>query len=240
MTEGYDPDLIARKLKGTSPVISYVGATLKKRDGIQFFYFATKRLMTTEDMVSICRDMAEVIRRDIPERSDGWSCAICPGNAPLQPMGVYYLGWAGRADEWYLKEGEERKATDHADWLAFRNRVRIAVAALGTEERTGEVGDFGMSDNERGGEKGPLRLTLFVNNPEFLTKELIATIQVVLRDGRSGEVVKLFLAFGEPFDSLWEGLEVRSDSVVERWDRQKAEQLLGDRLKIPRYTREDS
>ena len=33
------------------------------------------------------------------------------------------LGWAGRADSWQIYEGQDRKATDHADWLALRERL---------------------------------------------------------------------------------------------------------------------
>jgi hypothetical protein len=240
MTEDQESARIARKLLNVSPDVQQAYACPIEEDGIQDFIFWTSRLVTTNEMITICRNMAVIIRREIPERRDGWAAAIYPSNLPPAAMGVYYIGWAGRPDEWHLSEGQERKATDHADWLTFRSRLQAAVAALGIEEeRDDDDGDFKVSDGEYGGEKGPLRQTLFVNNPEFLTQELIAAIQTVLRAGRTGEVVKIFPAFGEPFDSLWEGLEVRSDSVVERWDRQEAEQLLGDRLKIPRYARDD-
>lgn len=243
MTGDYDPDLIARELLGVSPDVEWTYAVTdeEEEEDIQSFLFWTTRLVTTDEMITICKSMAVIIRREIPERPDGWAAAIYPSSFPPTAMGVYYIGWAGRPDEWHLSEGQERKATDHTDWLAFRSRLQTAVAALGTEgKRAGEGGDFKVFDNEHGGEKGPLQQTLFVNNPEFLTKKLIATIQAVIRDGRAGEIVEISPAFGKPFDSLWEGLEVRSDSVVERWDRQLAEQLLGDRLKIPRYARADS
>ncbi len=103
------------------------------------------------------------------------------------------------------------------------------MAALGTErDKAGGSGDFRVSDDEY----GPREQGLFVYRPEFLTKRLIATVQNVLKNGHADEVVEIRLSFGEAWDCLWDGLDVRSDSVVERWDRRDAEELLGDRLKI--------
>jgi len=233
MTRDYDSELIARELSSVSADVHRTYACPRDKDGMQPFIFWTTRLVTTDEMITICRDMAAIIRREIPERPGGWAAAIYPSNRPLTAMGVYYIGWAGRPDEWHLSEGQERKATDHADWLAFRNRLQDAVAAMGTEgNRAGEGGDFKVSDHESGGERGPLEQTLFVNNPEFLTRELIATIQNVIRSSHADGVVNIFPAFGDPFRSLWEGIDVRIDSIEEKWDRQEAERLLGDRLKI--------
>jgi len=238
MTSDHDAKLIADELSCVSPDVDYISAYSIKPDGIQPFHFWTTRLLTTEEMVSVCRDMAAVIRRYMPERPDGWAAAILAANdLPARIMGTYYVGWTGHSDEWHLKAGRERKATDHADWLAFRNRLRAAVAALGTEgERSGDGSDFHVSD----GEDSPLEQTLFVHSPEFLTKELITAIQNVVRDGSANEVIEVVAAFGEPFRSIWDGLEVRADGIIEKWDRQEAERLLGDRLKIPRYARDDS
>jgi len=103
------------------------------------------------------------------------------------------------------------------------------LAALGTEgDKADGSSDFLVSEAEY----GPREQGLFVYKPEFLTKRLIAVIQNVLRSGHADEVVEIRPSFGEPFDCLWDGLDVRADSVVERWDRQDAEELLGDRLKI--------
>jgi hypothetical protein len=240
MTKNLDANLIAQELGRISPLVSYAVARSEDLEGTQSFLFAVKRLLTTDEMISICRDMAAVIRREIPERPDGWAALIFADQFVGPVMGWYHVGWAGRADEWQLREGQERKAKDHDDWLAFGSRLQAVAATFGVEGKPDEGGDFSLSDHEWGGEKGPLTHTLFVNHPEFLTKELIAAIQAVLRVGRANEVVTIFPAFGEPFMTLWEGLEIRAESVVERWDRQEAEELLGDRLRIPRYARDDS
>lgn len=227
MEREYDMKTLEQKLRGVSPSVHHLHA-LSEKDGAQTFHFWTTHKVTTNDMISICREMAKVIRRELPEKPNGWAAAIYPGNRPTTPMGVYNIGWKGRPDEWHLNEGQERKATDYSDWLAFRDRLQMAVATLGSEGRREQGGDFTIFDNE----SGPLEQTLFVNNPEFLTKELIAAIQKLLRDGPTDGVVNIFPSFGEAFRRLWEGIDVRVDSIEEKWDRQEAEQLLGDRLKI--------
>lgn len=228
MMKHYDPEEIARELLSVSPDVSETFA-FSHADGSEDFEFWTTRRLTTDEMVAICREMAALIRRRIPERLGGWAAAIYPANGPGMPMGVYEIGWAGRHDRWRLREGQERKATDHADWLAFRDRLRAAVAALGTErDKAGGSGDFRVSDDEY----GPRRQTLFVYNPEFLTKRLIAAIQNALESGHADEFVRIRPSFGQAFDCLFDGLDVRAASVMERWDRQDAEELLGDRLKI--------
>ena len=216
MTEYYDADLIARELSRISPLVDYANALPEKVDGTQLFLFEVNRTLTTDEMVSICRDMATMIRREIPERPDA-------------SMGIYFIGWAGRSDKWHLHEGQERKATDHADWLALRERLRTALTVLGTEaDRTRGDGDFFVMNEE----SDRHRQVVFFHRPEFLTKELINTIQNVLRDGSSDWVVAVKPAFPPPLEVLFRGVEIRVDGVVEKWDRQEAEQLLGDRLKI--------
>jgi hypothetical protein len=213
-----------------------VGASSRKKNGTQYFFFVTERLTTTDDMVSICRDMAKAIRRYIPERPDGWAAAICPANQMGRPMGVYCTGWAGHPDEWELKKGEERKATDHADWLAFQSRLRATLSTFGTDGQRDSGGDFKVFEYEGLDPKH----TVFVYNPEFLTTELVVAVQDILRNGATNRSVDVCPSFGDAFKTLWEGLEVRAHSVIERWDRHEAEQLLGHRLKIPRYIQDDS
>lgn len=229
MTEYYDADQIARELSRISPLVDYANALPEKVDGTQLFLFAVNRTSTTDEMVSICRDMATVIRREIPERPDGWAASIHAEQYGAASMGIYFIGWAGRSDKWHLHEGQERKATDHADWLALRERLRTALTVLGTEaDRTRGDGDFFVMNEE----SDRHRQVVFFHRPEFLTKELINTIQNVLRDGSSDWVVAVKPAFPPPLEVLFRGVEIRVDGVVEKWDRQEAEQLLGDRLKI--------
>jgi hypothetical protein len=229
MTSNYDADSVAQGLRSVSPDVGTSGTFQMREDGIQPFMIMTARLLTTDEMISLCRELAVAIRREIPERPDGWAARILAGNRSATIMGDYFIGWAGHADEWHLREGMDRKATDHTDWQAFRDRLQEAVAAVGVEgERAGHGGDFKVYDDD----SDPLEQTLFVNNPEFLTRELIVIIQSVIRERSADGVVTIFPAFGKPLETLYKGLEVRADSVVEKWDRQEAEKLLGDRLKI--------
>lgn len=229
MTEDYDADQTAEKLRSVSTDVEGISAYRKREDGIQPFHFWTTRLLTTDEMISLCREMAVVIRRDIPERPDGWAARLLPGNLPMRIMGDYYVGWAGRADEWHLREGQERKATDGAEWLALRERLRALLIARGRTEGTrSSDGEFYVE----GDESGRYSQTLYIRQPEFLTAELIVAIQNVLRDGYAHWVVDVTPAFGPAFESLSDGIEVRADSVEEEWDRHEAEKLLGERLKI--------
>jgi len=228
MTKQYDADLVAQNLRGISPDLKSIDAFSKKHEGMQPFMFWTKRLLATDEMVSLCQKLAAAIRRDIPERPDGWAVRLLACNIPARPMGDYYLGWTGRADEWHLREGQERKATDAADWAALRERLRAFLITLGAEGKRARDGEFFLVRTE--GERH--RQTLFIRRPEFLTKDLIASIQKLLSDGYPDWVVHIAPAFGPPLEALWRGLDVHVDGIEEKWDRQEAEKLLGDRLKI--------
>jgi hypothetical protein len=229
MAEDFNADQIAQKMGQLSPLVDYVSALSEKLEGTQVFLFAVKRWLTTDEMVSICRDMASVIRREIPEGSNRWAASIHAQQYDTSTMGIYSIGWAGHPDKWRLLEGQERTASYYPEFLALRDRLRGALAKLGTEGvRPRGDGDFRIVN----GEIGRFTQTVFVSRPEFLTAELIRTIQNVLRDSGDKWVVDLSPAFGPPFESLWEGIEVRADSVVEKWDRQDTERVLGDRLKI--------
>jgi hypothetical protein len=230
MTENYNADEIARQLVGVSPLVKYAIASPYEHEGAQVFIFSTKRKLFTEEMVSICRDMAAVIRREMSERPNGWAASIYANQyAGARPMGVYSIGWAGHADTWRLFEGQDWTPAYYAKFLELRDRLRSALAVAGTEGvRSPGDGDFRMATEE----SGRYTQAVFVCRPEFLTTDLIRTIQGVLRDGYDDWVVELTPSFGPLFQGLWEGIEVRVDGVVEKWDRQYAEQMLGDRLKI--------
>jgi hypothetical protein len=229
MTENYNADQIARDLGRISPLVDYARALPGNVDSAQEFGFVTNRTVTTDEMVSICRDMATVMRREMPERADGWAALIHAKQYGASSMGIYFIGWSGRSGEWRLHEGQERKAVDHADWLALRERLRTALTAFGTEaDRTRGEGDFFVMNEE----SSRHRHVVFFHSPEFLTKELINTIQNVLRDGNADWVVAVKPAFPPPLDVLFRGVEVRTEGIEEKWDRREAEELLGDRLKI--------
>jgi hypothetical protein len=229
MTRNYDAESIAQNLRDVSPDVEDASAFSVKKDGIQTFMFWTTHQLTTDEMILLCRELAVAIRREIPERPDGWAARLLAGNLPARVMGDYYIGWAGRADEWHLREGQELKATDSNEWSALYERLRAALVGLGRiEGKSSRDGEFFVSD----GEGRRHEQTVFLRHPESLTPELIAEIQNVLRDGYSDWFVKVFPAFGPPFEILWKGIEVRANSVEEKWDRRQAKKLLGDRLKI--------
>ena len=231
MTKAKDEDLLARELCLVSSEISDVDA-LGKLDGTQLFSLSPARKLTTDEMVAVCRLMAAKIRANIPERPDGWAAAIRfwqYGGSLMQPMGVYFLGWAGRADSWQIYKGQDRKATDHADWLALRERLRTALAALGTEgEANHRTGDFSLMK----GETFPREHWVYISRAEFLTRDVITAIQDVIRDGYSEWMVDVSFALRPPFDELLRGIEIRASSVKEMWDRDEVQRVLGDRLKI--------
>ena len=79
-----------------------------------------------------------------------------------------------------------------------------------------------------------IRLEALQAAPEAFgsTYELERAYAVELKSGDPDEVVEIRSCFGGELDFLWDGLDIRADSVVERWDRQDAEEVLGDRLKI--------
>src|SRR5689334_10996159 len=95
-----DANLIAQELGRLSPLVSYAVARSEELEGTQSFLFAVEHTLTTDEMISICRDMAAVIRREIPERPDGWAALIHADQFGGPVMGWYLVGWAGRADEW--------------------------------------------------------------------------------------------------------------------------------------------
>jgi hypothetical protein len=224
-------DQLERELRKVSPEIGSV-SLLEKVDGTQQFYLKPARLLTTDEMVAICQQLAREIRKRIPERPDGWAALIHfwqHGGSLMQPMGVYFFGWAGRADCWQLYKGQDRKATDHADWLALRERLRTVLSAFGTEgETTPREGDFALM----GGETFPREMWLYINRIEFLTREVITAIQDLLRDGYSEWMVDAGLNLPPPFEILERGIEIRVHGVREMWDRRLMEEMLGDRLKI--------
>jgi len=58
--------------------------------------------MTHDEVVSACKEMATIIRDVIPESPDGWSAAIIVEPWYGIDRTIYFIGWAGRTDEWQL------------------------------------------------------------------------------------------------------------------------------------------
>lgn len=231
MTESKDADLIAHELRLVSPEIGDIGAS-NLVDGMQVFSFRPARKLTTDEIVAVCRLIAAKIRGEIPERADGWAAAIHfwqSGGSIMQPMGVYFLGWAGRSDSWKIFKGQDRKGTDHADWLALRERLRTVLSTFGTEgDTTPREGDFALMK----GETFPREHWVYINRIEFLTSEVVAAVQDILKDGNTEWMIDVTLNLPPPGDELLRGIEIRASGVREIWDRPEVERVLGDRLKI--------
>jgi hypothetical protein len=103
------------------------------------------------------------------------------------------------------------------------------MVRIGIEEASAHKdGDFYLMDEECGRHEQ----TLFICRPEFLSKELIATIQNVLRNGYEDWTVDVRLSFPPPLEGLSRGIKVRADDIEERWNRRQVKRMLGDRLKI--------
>ena len=231
MTKSENADLLERELRQVSPEIRAV-YPLGEVDGVQTFALNLARLLTTDEVVALCRLLATAIRGKFPDKPDWWAAAIRVwqhGASLSQPMGIYFAGWAGQADRWLLYEGQDRSATYRTEWLALRERLRDVLSTFGTEGNANRGnGDFSLMTSET----FPREQAVYLHRPEFLTRELISMIQGALREGYADWLVDVVLGFPPPLDVLLRGIIIRVDSVEEIWDRREVEELLGDRLKI--------
>jgi hypothetical protein len=192
-------------------------------NGVRYIILPLKRLLTDDQVLAICKEIAPIIRGKIPERSDGWAAAIGVQRLSGDALGIYHLGWTDHADDW-TSYGQ----TDHADWLALVKRLKTVLSAHGVEKPEGEEGDFFLGDED----DGLPRLRLAIHRIEFLTPELVAEIQAVLRNGYNDWCVdvRLFLSFSDRIPP--EGIVIWADRIVEQWSRARLKERLGERLKI--------
>jgi hypothetical protein len=192
-------------------------------NGARYIILFPKRLLTNEEVLAVCRDIAPIIRAKIPERSEGWAAAIGVQRLSGDAMGIYRLGWIGHADEW-----KSYGQTNHADWLALFERLKTVLSAHGVEKPEGEEGDFFLDDEDN----GLPRLRLAIHRIEFLTPQLVTEIQAVIKDGYADWCVdvRLFLLFSDRTPP--EGIVIWVDRVVEQWNRARLKSRLGDRLKL--------
>jgi hypothetical protein len=192
-------------------------------NGIRHVFLLPKRLLTQDEVLAACREIAPIIRDRISERPDHWSAAIGVQRISGEVMALYYLGWANHPDESKFFGLQ----TTHADWMALVQRLRKALTARGMESPEGE-GDFSLGDED----DGRPRVRLAIYRIEFLTPELVADIQAVLEDGFAGWCVgvSLYLDFSERIGP--EGIVIWADEIIENWDRARLKRRLGDRLKL--------
>ena len=192
-------------------------------DGVRYIILLPKRLLTNEEVLAVCREIAPIIRAKIPARSDGWAGAIGVQRLSGDAMGIYRLGWTGHADQW-TSYGQ----TDHADWLALFERLKTVLSAHGVEKPEGEEGDYFLGDEDDG---LPI-LRLAIHRIEYLTPQLVAEIQAELRNGYADWCVdvRLFLPFSDRVPP--EGIVIWADRIVKQWRWARLKRKLGSRLKL--------
>lgn len=191
-------------------------------NGARYIILFPKRLLTGEEVLAVCKEIAPIIRAKIPERSEGWAAAIGVQRLSGGAMGIYRLGWIDHADEW-----KSYGQTDHTDWLSLFDRLKTVLSAHGVEKPEGEEGDFFLGDEDNG---LPI-LRLAIHRIEFLTPRLIAELQAALRDGYADWCidVRLFLPFSDRVPP--EGIVIWADRIVEQWNRARLKRRLGERFK---------
>lgn len=192
--------------------------------GVRYVFLRPRRLLTHDEVVTACKEIAAIIRGRIPERGDGWAAALGIQRISGDAMGIYYLGWAGHEDLWQ----PFGRQTDHAEWLALYERLRTLLSAYGVERSEEELGEFFLDDEDN----GLPRLRLVIHEIEFLTLPLIADIQALLKDGYTDwyVVVRLILPSSERVPA--DGIVIKADEIVEHWDWDRLKRKFGDRLKI--------
>ncbi|MBM3619140.1 MAG: hypothetical protein FJX20_00480 [Alphaproteobacteria bacterium] len=184
-----------------------------------------KRLLSPDEGAALCREWVPRIRRVVPDRKDTWAAGIMIWSPYGPPLGTYVFGFASEADTWL---GEPEPLTSAGEWEALHTRLEAFLAPLGVNDSE-DGADFFLFDEDNG--DAWQSITIF--KIEHLTPSLIAGIQAALRDGYANWTVGIVLLLEPPFDDLPDkGLEIRVDSVVEKWDRALLTKRLGDRLKV--------
>lgn len=189
------------------------------------FSVRPNRMLSPEEGAALCREWVPRIRRVVPDRQDTWAASILIWSPVGPSLGMYVFGFANSADTW-LEEPEPETTAE--EWEALHARLEAFLAPLGVNDSE-DGADFFLFDEDNG--DAWQSITFF--KIEFLTPSLIAGIQAVLRDGYANWTVGVVLLLESPFDDVPEdGLEIRVDSVVEKWDRARLTKTLGDRLKV--------
>lgn len=175
---------------------------------------------------SLCRRWAQLIRQSLPDRRDGWSSAIMVIGPQGAPLGVYFLGWAGREDAW--DDSEEPSETDSREWHALHRRLDAYLGGRGTSDSQGR-GDYFLLDEDHGAP----HQSLTIYRIEFLTRDLLQGIQGILRNGFADWSVFVCLDLQPPVDGVAsDGIDIHADRIVENWDRTLLAKQLGKRLKV--------
>jgi len=195
--------------------------------GMRYVFLLPRRLLTHDEVIKTCTEIAPLIRREVGVKPDGWAAGIAVQRISEDVMGVYYLGWLGHPDEWRAFG----RQTDHADWLTLQQRLHALLSSHGVEQPDGEgSGDFSLQDEDE--DDGRPRISLAIFNIEFLTPELVDRIQALLRDGFADwyVVVRLILPFADRAPP--DGIVIMANEVREEWNRARLRKRLGDRFRF--------
>jgi hypothetical protein len=222
-----DPDWNALEeelLARVSPQFDNVSVGGQLYKGARIIAMHPTRLLSRSEVMAAWKEMVPIIRREIPDRQDGWAVKILVERRFGPLMGAYEMGWAGRDDQWVFLDED----TDHAEWLVLLGRLRKALLVRGLEWHEGK-GDFSLPEEDNGLPK----LTVYVHRMEVLTEALIGDIQALLRDGYADWSVQVRLMLSPPFEDVpFDGIEIWHDGMEEYWNRKRLKRILGDHLKI--------
>ena len=96
----HDLDQLMRELRSQmSPQFDHL-TIVPEEDGLAIFAIYPASFLTQEEVTSTCEKLAKTVRRVIPERSNGWATSIVVEPSFGTRRGVYFIGWAGRSDQW--------------------------------------------------------------------------------------------------------------------------------------------
>lgn len=112
-------------------------------------------------------------------------------------------------------------------WESCYQALRQALNGLGKESAFGE-GDFWLVDDNHGQRDQKVCVT----KSSFLNRQMIDTVQSVLRDGFSKWRMFVVLEVSKLLDKPHKegGLLIYPDRVEQHWDRNEIEAILGEPL----------
>jgi len=221
-------EMIAKEMAQFAVDIDHVRVEIDPEDPdeVRTFLAWLSSDLSVEAAKSLCRSWARLIRKSLPERRDGWSSAIVVIRPLGRPLGVYFIGWAGHNDAW--EDSEISGETELPGWNALNRRLDEYLRARGRNDSQGR-GDYFLFDEDYGN----LDQSITIYRIEFLTRDLVSGIQEILRDGYADWSVFVDLDLLPPIEGIAsDGLEIRADRIIEKWDRALLIEQLGGRLKF--------
>lgn len=195
-------------------------------DGMRIFLAWLSADLSRDTVISLCRRWAHIIRKSLPEKRNDWAAGISVISPLGRTLGVLCIGWIGHEDEW--REDDPSNAPDPQQWEALHQRLDDYLSVRGVSDSGGN-GDYFLFDEE----SGHRDQSLTIYRIEFLTPELVSGIQGILKDGYADWSVYVVLDLIPPVDDIGsDGIQIFTDRIVEKWDRDLLAERLGGRLKI--------